>query len=726
MRTGLICNIFVILYSTSVSAQFTFIADQEIQIEKQTAEPFRLAWTGGLNSVQVNTMDLNSDNKEDLVLFDRMANTVMTFLSDGGQYRYSPEYESLFPSEVTNWILLRDYNCDGLKDIFTGDSFGIKVYKNTTETGSLVSWSLEQSPLLTKGFSGKINLQLQYDDLPAIVDADGDGDLDIFNVRFTGNSTVEYHQNFSMERTGNCNELDFERITTAWGDFTQCKCDLFAFQGDECGLAGGRINAGARVQHAGGKALLALDLDDDNDYDLILSEAECSNLYLLKNDGNNTFPLIDSVTFFPVSKAVNINIFPAAFFEDVDFDGVKDLIASPNSYKREFVSQDFKSSTWFYKNVGSDVLPIFEFMKRTFLQDEMIDVGDNAVPAFADEDGDDDLDMFIGYITDTLARAGIYFFENIGTPSNSRFRLITDDYLSLRSQNLYNIKPQFADINNDSQTDLTFTGTNESGITSIYYLINETSRGLKFRTQEINEINVQISFSENYHFTHINHDGQIDLLIGRSVGSVEFWANMGASTPRFYQENESYLGINRSVQRQSLAICAADLNNDGKDDLILADQSGKMGVINDFHEARDASLEMNNIIFNTLTEDYQSTRLGRTWPTAALLFNSKRPAIVAGTIRGGIRIFRNEDKELTFDELVLNVYPNPVENNVVNIETNLSAQLQIISMQGQEIGEIVVLQPGRNIVDIPSVAKGLYIFRFVINGKTTFKKIVVK
>jgi hypothetical protein len=195
MRTGLICNIFVILYSTSVSAQFTFIADQEIQIEKQTAEPFRLAWTGGLNSVQVNTMDLNSDNKEDLVLFDRMANTVMTFLSDGGQYRYSPEYESLFPSEVTNWILLRDYNCDGLKDIFTGDSFGIKVYKNTTETGSLVSWSLEQSPLLTKGFSGKINLQLQYDDLPAIVDADGDGDLDIFNVRFTGNSTVEYHQN---------------------------------------------------------------------------------------------------------------------------------------------------------------------------------------------------------------------------------------------------------------------------------------------------------------------------------------------------------------------------------------------------------------------------------------------------------------------------------------------------------------------------------------------------
>ncbi len=49
----------------------------------------------------------------------------------------APDYESLFPSDVLNWILLRDFNCDGQKDIFTGDIFGMKVYKNTTPPGGL-------------------------------------------------------------------------------------------------------------------------------------------------------------------------------------------------------------------------------------------------------------------------------------------------------------------------------------------------------------------------------------------------------------------------------------------------------------------------------------------------------------------------------------------------------------------------------------------------------------
>ena len=132
---------------------------------------------------------------------------------------------------TTNWLLLRDANCDGRKDIFTGNNLGIKVYMNATGTDGKPAWEHFQfytgnggqssEVLLTKGFSTKVNLQLQFDDLPAIVDADGDGDLDIFNVRFVGNGTVEYHQNFSMERYGSCDSLDFERITQKWGNFTE-------------------------------------------------------------------------------------------------------------------------------------------------------------------------------------------------------------------------------------------------------------------------------------------------------------------------------------------------------------------------------------------------------------------------------------------------------------------------------------------------------------------------
>jgi len=66
-------------------------------------------------------------------LFDRAANKLLTFLNQSNQYVYAPEYEELFPTEVTQWILLRDFNCDGKKDIFTSDPFGIVVFVNTTK-----------------------------------------------------------------------------------------------------------------------------------------------------------------------------------------------------------------------------------------------------------------------------------------------------------------------------------------------------------------------------------------------------------------------------------------------------------------------------------------------------------------------------------------------------------------------------------------------------------------
>ena len=278
-----------------VQAQFSYVLDQTIPVRPDGGAELLMPWAGGLNAAHYNTMDLNHDGKDDLVLFDRTADKIITFLQQNNQYQYAPDYESFFPDEVTNWLLLRDFNCDGKKDIFTGDILGIKVYLNETVEGENPTWKqflfysgfagTKSQVLLTKGFSGKINLQLQFDDLPSIGDADGDGDLDIFNVRFVGNGTVEYHQNFSMERYGSCDSLDFERQTQNWGDFIECQCGSFAFNDEDCPPV-----TGGRVQHAGGKSLLVLDTDGDATMDLLFSEASCPNLFLLKNEGTLARP----------------------------------------------------------------------------------------------------------------------------------------------------------------------------------------------------------------------------------------------------------------------------------------------------------------------------------------------------------------------------------------------------------------------------------------------------
>ena len=220
MRGGFVVLVFV----TQVTwAQFNYVIDQSIPVSIQQGSFISMPWAGGLNATQFNTIDLNGDGNQDLAIFDRTSDRVITFINDNNQYRYAPEYEIYFPTEITNWMLLRDYNGDGKKDIFTGDNLGIKVYKNTTPAGGPLQWQQFYFPasvgpkspvLLTTGTSNKINLQLNGDDLPAISDADGDGDLDLFVPRYPGGGTIEFHKNLSVENAEPLDSLDFARTTS--------------------------------------------------------------------------------------------------------------------------------------------------------------------------------------------------------------------------------------------------------------------------------------------------------------------------------------------------------------------------------------------------------------------------------------------------------------------------------------------------------------------------------
>src|SRR5262245_26231949 len=134
------CRLFVVrvlflaFFPFQLFAQFSYQLDQSIQVEvggKDLLNP----WAGGFNAAKVSTMHLNEDGTPDLVVFDKTSSRVLTFLADNVTYRYAPEYEVLFPPELNTFLLLRDYNCDGRKDIFTFGQIGIFVYQNTTLPG---------------------------------------------------------------------------------------------------------------------------------------------------------------------------------------------------------------------------------------------------------------------------------------------------------------------------------------------------------------------------------------------------------------------------------------------------------------------------------------------------------------------------------------------------------------------------------------------------------------
>ncbi|MBY0432581.1 MAG: T9SS type A sorting domain-containing protein [Cyclobacteriaceae bacterium] len=727
--------LFFLLFILAVpaAAQFTYTQDQSIPVEVN-GKTLRNAWAGGLNSPQINTLDLNADGQADLVIFDKTAGKIVTFLAVNSQYRYAPDYENLFPTEVSTFVLLRDYNCDGKKDLFTFGQIGVLVFQNVTQAGKPLSWKklsfynantrLKSDVLLTLGFSGKINLLPGTNDLPHFADMDGDGDLDVLNMRFVNPSTAEYHKNFSMERYGRCDSLELERQTQNWGGFEECNCGKIAF-GKTCAQLGGREE---RTEHTGGKALLALDLDNDGDKDLMFSEENCSRIYYIENQGTAAAPVLNNFTLAPPTDPVGILFYPAPYLEDVDFDGKPDLLSAPNLGNRTQLSINFKESLWYYTNTGSTQVPNFTFVKNNFLQDEMIDEGDGAAPAFTDIDNDGDLDLFIGkYIGDNL-RGSVSFYENTGNRSAAAFKLITNDYLSLSGLGFYNIKPQFADLDGNGGIDLIFTATQQqNGRTNLYYVASSSNTSSSFNGRQVQAISFNIDFNENVTLVDVDQDGKLDLLVGQSTGALEYWRNTGSGNT-FELINNAYLGLDESITRQNLSVSVGDLDGDSHEDLVAGDQTGQVLVFSDFRSALSGTQPFTDLVYNSISKTYSKKNLGRRLrPVIVNLLGTDKPEIIIGGTQGGLTVLKNDNGRVLSDRPVVQLFPNPLTSNeLLSIKADRAVTMDVFTVLGKRLGASALV-PSNEIVDysLQGFSPGVYIARFTAGAKSTALRFVI-
>jgi hypothetical protein len=672
-------------------------------------------------------MDLNGDNKDDLVVFDRSSGSLTTFLQVNNSYRHSPDYAGLFPGGISNWMLLRDFNCDGKKDLFTSDPFGISVFVNTTPTGGQLSWRRFNNglPLLTIGFSGNINLKVNESDLPAIDDVDGDGDLDILNVRFVGTGTVEFQKNMSMETTGKCDSMRFQRVTQTYGNFEECSCGVFAFGSSNCPTSGGR------VAHVGGKNMLTLDLDNDGDRELLFAEESCARVYVLTNTGTATTTAYTGVGSFQFSTT-NVPLFPAPYYEDVDFDGKPDLIISPNVYGRTFVNWLVNNSVYLFRNVGTVQAPVFSFTQANFLQDEMIELGDYTVPAFGDLDGDSDEDMLIGFYAGQNFTGGIQAFENTGTRTMPSFRLLNADYFGLSALFAYNFKPQVVDMDRDGHVDVAYTATSrQNGLTTLQYLRNTGESGISFTSSSWVDTGFRIGVTENLYVVDINLDGKKDFLIGRASGAVEYWENTdpNGGYGAMVRKTSAYLGVATSTSRLNPVVSVGDLDADGLEDLILATHRGLLSVYSDFRNFDiDQSAPVESIIQNSLTNTTASVNLGgRIWPSIVNLFGSDKPALVVGNTTGGLQVLKNTEASELPEDPEITVFPNPLaQGDTLKVLTDRPANMEVFSILGQRLSDAMLIPANRHHgIPIQGLSSGMYIARFTIKEKYYSRRFVI-
>ncbi len=260
---------------------------------------------------------------------------------------------------------------------------------------------------------------------PTFADLDGDGDLDA--VVGDNSGTVDYFENTGTDaapvfvgQTGGDNPFNGIDIGI-WSDHAFADLDndgdLDAVVGDYSGALVYFENTGTALspvflQQTGGdnpfngvdigfiSAPAFADLDADGDLDAVVGEDD-GNLNYFENTSTDAAPVFTVRTGADNPfNGVDVGVLSRPAFGDLDGDGDLDAVIGE--------ADGFLN---YFENAGTDEAPVFVGQAGSDNPFNGVNVGSQSAPAFADLDGDGDLDVVVG---EYLGR--LLYFENT-TPS---------------------------------------------------------------------------------------------------------------------------------------------------------------------------------------------------------------------------------------------------------------------------------------------------------------------
>ncbi len=725
--------LLVFIFAQAGFTQISFIRYDSIPVVLD-GQTLPSAWAGGLNSPQFSEIDLDGDGIKDLFAFERSLNgSLKTFINEGtpnkADYRYAPEFRSKFPI-LQNWALLADYNCDGKEDIFTEVPGGVAVYRNDFNETDGLHFTLVSSLLQTQGPTGLINLFVPPADVPAITDIDNDGDLDLLTFGVSG-TLVEFHKNSSMENNGNCDSLSFVLQDACWGRFAENGLNNDIILGVSCLTGGGGFIADTKSGRHSGSTLLAIDLDGDLDKELILGDISFGNMVLVTNGGNPNSAVMDAVdTEFPSNSVpVELAIFPASFYLDVNNDGKKDYLAVPNNPN---ASENF-TSVWYYQNTGTETAPVFTYQKNNFLQDEMIEVGTGANPALVDTDADGLLDLLIGnngYFNPTGNPAvALSLYRNVGTATSPAFEFVTRDYAGLEALSFGGIYPSFGDLDGDGDQDMMVGDKN--GMLHYFQNTAPPSNPANFVLNEPNFKGIDVGQSASPQLVDVNRDGKLDLLIGEKSGTLNYFENLGTqSNPDFdaTPTNNFFGGIDVMI-----ACCTGfstpflTEDSEGNYILLVGSEKGYLYQYTNIDGNLDGNFERTDSLF------LQGINISI---SGGDLDNDGKLEVVYGECAGGVGILKQDSptvvglSEPSANSLDVAIYPNPSHGKIfIDFSGSnflMNASLEIFDTLGKRISVQTVNTTRRIILDLSRTPSGLYFCRLTTkNGDSFVKRLII-
>ena len=644
----------------------------------------------GINSAQIQTIDLTGDGKEEWVVWDINSRQLQVFEKKGEQFLIRPELSYFFPTEVSGFLILADFDRDGKKDLFTSTALGVKAYRNTS-SGSQISWTIAQNFLRLEGAN---NIPANNLDTPLLQDLDGDGDLDLLLFNFAVGDYLEYYRNTSIERKGSPDIDGFAFPIRHWGGFEFCGCGQISFgltcDGRTLATPASPLDQ-ARVQHAGGHSLLYRDFTGDGIPDLLMGREECTTLYFLPNEGTSSNP-----KFASFSKELpgfgSLPEFPrfhaGQYLEE-------SLIVSLNTNETAApFGVDFAQSIVRLEKGTGKMLPI--------LQNQVLDLGENTRPFFSGTSFSGELLVTANGKKGTKVLGQAYRMRYTGT----QLELVEEDYLGLSELNLLDLTLlDYTSASKEKHLWVLGTRTSSTGVPAPVLLKREgvnwgefALKGLSLRTGD--------------QLTLYGHQGKDQLLVAAQNGSLtQYEVDLTTRSVQLVASN--FLGFQDNPGSRNLNVT---IRSGESPVLYSVDQTGRIFRIRDFLNAPVRE----EVLVRIQNQDLP-LRLGRSnWLAVVKSSLGEEDDLILGTRGGGLLYLSAASTDGdSAGEFSVTAFPNPSSGSF-QIVSSVPATGRLVSALGQVLLSEILLPARRAVlVDIPNLAPGMYFLQLQTEDKQT-------
>jgi hypothetical protein len=580
--------------------------------------------------------------------------------------------------------------------LFTSNNGGVTVYRNNG-TGQSPRFSLRVASLQAMmQFGFRSGIYVNSIDRPGLADLDGDGDLDFLAFDFFEIGKVNFFRNYSRERFGHSDSLDFVQESLCWGRFVENQFNTQVILGLDslCQLPAPLPLPLTRpdqpltlpglplTSHPGsltgrpmhlGSTINLVNPNRDSLPDLLLGDVEGTFLTYMQNGGTRRLARMVSQTTNPSfwDTTVSMAKFPAAYrlpASGLVGDPVQDLVVAPN----EFFGSNLQKHVWYYKNLGGSApgsVDSFRLRSRSFMLEDMVHHHLKAAPVLADLNGDNLVDLLVAYQNSAL-KPCLALYLNNGSSTQPLFELADSLFLRLDTLPIWNPRPAAGDLDGDGRKDL-LIGHGDStlicyrnlpsppGSMPVFQLLSSDYQGLRSGTELSPELG------------DLNGDGREELLVGMRNGQVACFVNQGTLTVPVWTKFSDSLGGIRVAESVSgfAAPRVADFNRDGQPDLLVGSESGKVFGYPSLWLNLSAPLTQNNLFcYNSNGGVSDSLPHGNfIVPASADLDGDLYPDLLLGFFKGGLVHWRNRSLAASVAELKspgsgsdLRIRPHPV------------------------------------------------------------------